>query len=459
MRRWADLLWGMSEQVPAVKFDPSLPHHARPKLRPVRGFPAQMGDQMVLGLADQRQISERVVFMAPAVQLLLPLMDGNRTIDQIVAEVGRGLTSEMLEGVVAQLDDAALLFGPRFEELLAKVRRDFEASAVLPPASTAAFVEAITAQALGESASEEEKAAAGPGKLREVMDKWIAEALKDADEPSFDALPRAVVAPHLDYSRGWLNYAHVYGRMRVTDRPDRVVILGTNHFGFGTGVVACDKGYQTALGTCEVDGELLERLKANLGADNAARMLANRYDHEREHSIELHVPWIQHCLGADADGKHCKVLGVLVHDPAVNNGNSYDGQGLSLQAFLEAMKKAIAEVGGRTLIVSSADLSHVGAAFGDQVQTMAGEEKDAVAFRNKVFQHDRDMIELVRGNKPDELVAAMSWQQNPTRWCSTGNIVATLKLAEPSEIQLLNYTAAMDQQGLGMVSSMAMVMN
>lgn len=459
MRRSADLLWGMSEQVPAVKFDPSLPHHARPKLRPVRGFPAQMGDQMVLGLADQRQISERVVFMAPAVQLLLPLMDGNRTIDQIVAEVGRGLTSEMLEGVVAQLDDAALLFGPRFEELLAKVRRDYEASAVLPPASTAAFVEAITAQALGESASEEEKAAAGPGKLREVMDKWIAEALKDADEPSFDALPRAVVAPHLDYSRGWLNYAHVYGRMRVTDRPDRVVILGTNHFGFGTGVVACDKGYQTALGTCEVDGELLERLKANLGADDAARMLANRYDHEREHSIELHVPWIQHCLGAGADGKHCKVLGVLVHDPAVNNGNSYDGQGLSLQAFLEAMKKAIAEVGGRTLIVSSADLSHVGAAFGDQVQTMAGEEKEAVAFRNKVFQHDRDMIELVRGNKPDELVAAMSWQQNPTRWCSTGNIVATLKLAEPSEIQLLNYTAAMDQQGLGMVSSMAMVMN
>jgi hypothetical protein len=449
----------MSEQVSVVRFDSNLPHHARPKLRPVRGFPAQMGDQMVLGLADQRQISERVVFMAPAVQLLLPLMDGNRTIDQIVAEVGRGLTSEMLEGVVAQLDDAALLFGPRFEELLAKVRREFEASANLPPASTAAFVDAITAQALGESASEDEKAAAGPGKLREVMDKWIAEALKDADEPSFDALPRAVVAPHLDYSRGWLNYAHVYGRMRVTDRPDRVVILGTNHFGFGTGVVACDKGYQTALGTCEVDGELLERLKANLGADNAARMLANRYDHEREHSIELHVPWIQHCLGAGPDGKHCKVLGVLIHDPAVNNGNSYDGQGLSLQAFLEAMKKAIAEVGGRTLIVSSADLSHAGAAFGDQVQTMAGEEKDAVAFRNKVFQHDRDMIELVRGNKPDELVAAMSWQQNPTRWCSTGNLVATLKLTEPSEIQLLNYTAAMDQQGLGMVSSMAMVMN
>ncbi|MCC6228337.1 MAG: AmmeMemoRadiSam system protein B [Phycisphaerales bacterium] len=449
----------MSEQPPAPKFDASLPHQARPKLRPVRGFPAQMGEQMVLGLADQRQISERVVFMAPAVQLILPMMDGNRTVDQIVAEVGRGLTHEMLEGVIAQLDDAALLFGPRFEELLVKVRNDFDASPILPPASTASFVDAITAQALGENATEEEKAAAGPAKLREVMDQWIAAALKDADKPSFDSLPRAVVAPHLDYSRGWLNYAHVYGRMRVADRPDRVVILGTNHFGFGTGVVACDKGYQTALGTCEPDSQLLDLLKSNLGTDNAAKLLANRYDHEREHSIELHVPWIQHCLGTDSDAKYCKVLGILIHDPAVDNGNSYDGQGLALQTFLDAMKKSIAQIGGRTLIVSSADLSHVGAAFGDQVQTMAGDEKDAVAFRNKVFQHDRDMIELVRGNKPDELVAAMCWQQNPTRWCSTGNLVATLKLADPADIQVLNYTAAMDQQGLGMVSSIAMVMN
>src|SRR5262249_15457738 len=180
------------------------------------------------------------------------------------------------------------------------------------------------------------------------------------------------VAPHIDYPRGWLNYAAVWGRLRVADRPDRVVILGTNHFGESTGVCGCDKGYESPLGVSEVDTQLLESLKNALGADNAAKLLANRYDHEREHSVELQIPWIQHCLGADDSGAFCRVLGVLVHDPTVNNGESYDGKGLALPVFIDALKNALALVGGRTLIVASADLSHVGPAFGDP-QSLAGE--------------------------------------------------------------------------------------
>jgi hypothetical protein len=68
------------------------------------------------------------------------------------------------------------------------------------------------------------------------------------------------------------------------------------------------------------------------------------------------------------------------------------------------------------------------------------------------------MLELVRQNKPDELVAAMAWQQNPTRWCSTGNIVATLLAVKPTEVEILSYAAAMDPQGMGLVSSAAAVM-
>ncbi|MBY0308440.1 MAG: hypothetical protein K2Q09_06835, partial [Phycisphaerales bacterium] len=54
-----------------------------------------------------------------------------------------------------------------------------------------------------------------------------------------------------------------------------------------------------------------------------------------------------------------------------------------------------------------------------------------------------------------ELLAAMAWQQNPTRWCSTGNIVATLMIAEPKDVKIYNYSASMDQQGTTMVTSMA----
>lgn len=434
-------------------FDPGMEHHMKPKLRPVRGFPAQMGEQQVLGLADARQISQKVVFTMPAAQLILPLMDGNRSVDEIVSQVGKGLTRPILEQLVSQLDDAGLLFGPTFEAMLARMREEFDSSPVLPPASTAAFADALVNQEFGDETTDEQRTEHGPAKLRAIMDQWIAKALESVPNPSFDSLPKAIVAPHVDYGRGWVNYASVWGRLRVTDRPDRVVVLGTNHFGLGTGVTACDKGYQSPLGTCEVDDLIIAGLRKRLGD----KVFANRFDHEREHSIELQIPWIQHCLGPGEDGKFCKVVGVLIHDPSVNNGDSYDGKGVALAPFIEAMREVLAELPGKTLVVSSADLSHVGPAFGDQ-QKLAGDEAEAVAFRNRIFQHDREMLELVRQNKPEDLVAAMAWQQNPTRWCSTGNLVATLQLVSPEKVDILHYAAAMDPQGVGMVSSVSMSM-
>lgn len=445
---------GSAAPAPVPPFDASKPHHMKPKLRPVRGFPAQLGQQTVLGLADARQISQKVVFTMPAAQVILPLMDGSRSVDEITGQVGRGLTRPILEQLVAQLDDAGLLFGPTFDGMVAKMRQEFDSSPTLPPASTAAFADALVNQEFGENTTDEQRTEHGPRKMREAFDQWIAKALESAANPSFDELPKAVVAPHIDYARGWVNYANVWGRLRVADRPDRVVILGTNHFGLGTGVTACDKGYESPLGICPADEQFVGELRKRLGD----KVFEHRFDHEREHSIELQIPWIQHCLGPDEAGNYCRVVGILVHDPSVNNGESYDGTGIGLQAFVDAMKAILAEIPGKTLIVSSADLSHVGPAFGDQ-QKLGGDEAEATAFRNRIFQHDREMLELIRQNKPEDLVAAMAWQQNPTRWCSTGNLVAALKLVEPSKVEVLHYAAAMDPQGLGMVSSAAMAMS
>jgi predicted class III extradiol MEMO1 family dioxygenase len=381
------------------------------------------------------------------------MMDGSRGVDEIVAQVGRGLTKDIMQGLVAQLDDAGLLEGPTFDAMLARTRSEFDSSDVLPPGGTAQFADMLVMQQLGQGATEEQKAEHGPRKLREAFDTWMSEALKNAPTPSFDALPKAVVAPHLDYSRGWLNYAHVYGRMRVVDRPDRVVILGTNHFGMGTGVVGCDKGYESPLGVSRVDQEIVDSLRKTLGD----AIFEHRYDHEREHSIELQIPWVQHVFGKNDRGEYPKVFAALVHDPAVNNGESYDGKGVALEPFVSALKATLAKLPGRTLVISSADLSHCGPAFGDP-KPLAGETEEVQQARNQIVQHDLQMLETVVQRKPQELIGAMAWQQNPTRWCSTGNIVATLMVTEPAEVELLNYAAAMDQQGMTMVSCAALAM-
>jgi predicted class III extradiol MEMO1 family dioxygenase len=402
-----------------------------------------------MGLADARQISDKVVFLLPAVQVILPLMDGTRTLDTIVAEVGRGLTRPALDHIVAQLDDACLIEGPRFEALHAKARADFDSHPTLPPAASGQFADIVASQALGQNATPEQKAEAGPGKVKELFDGWMNQALQGAQNiPT--ALPKAIIVPHIDYGRGWPNYASVYGRLRGLPRPDRVVILGTNHFGTSTGVAGCDKGYESPLGVCPVDETLVKSLRSKLGD----KLFENRFDHENEHSIELQIMWVQHVFGKDASGTYPKVFGALVHDPTVNNGESYDGNGIGLQAFVDALKGSLAGLPGTTLVVSSADLSHVGPGFGDQVQ-LAGEEDAAKAARDKVLEHDREMIGLIAANKPHELVSSMAWQQNPTRWCSIGNIVATLLTVDPTKVDVLNYVAAMDQQGMTLVSSAA----
>ncbi|MEL7485440.1 MAG: hypothetical protein AAFN41_13940, partial [Planctomycetota bacterium] len=89
-------------QTPPPPFDPNAAHQQRPKLRPIRGFaaPAQGPDGQqvqLLGLADARQISPKVVFTQPAMQAVLPLFTGENGLDDVVAQVGRGLERPMLE--------------------------------------------------------------------------------------------------------------------------------------------------------------------------------------------------------------------------------------------------------------------------------------------------------------------------------------------------------------------------
>lgn len=411
-----------------------------------------------MALADAQQISDRIVFTSPAAHVVLPHLNGQNDLDAIVQTVGHGLTRSWLEDFVAQLDGAGLIEGPTFNRMLGELHAQFDSKANLPPASTAALAEFLAGQAIGEDATAEQKSEQAPQALRDQLDKWMNESLKDADDPSFDVLPTAIVAPHLDYQRGWMNYAHVYGRMRVVDRPDRIIILGTNHFGFSTGVSGCDKGFESPLGVCELDNEFKERLCASLGDEQSRRLFEHRFDHEREHSIELHIPWIQHVFGSSDTGSHPRVFAALVHDPSRNSGESYDGFGVGVLPFVEAMKSAIADSPGVTLVVSSADLSHVGPQFGDQIAIADMENEQAKAFREKVVQTDREMLQLILDRKPEELVASMAWMQNPTRWCSAGAMVAAIKTVEPDSVRLLNYSAAIDANGAGMVSSCALAM-
>ena len=104
-------------------------------------------------------------------------------------------------------------------------------------------------------------------------------------------------------------------------------------------------------------------------------------------------------------------------------------------------------------------LDAVDPAFGDRVPLHGDEQSNpqGVAARNAAVQQDQQLVRMIAEAKPDELIASMAWQGNPTRWCSLGNITAAMKVvdATPERTKVLNYLAAMDQQGMAMVSCIA----
>lgn len=449
-----------------VEFDPALEHHRRPKIRPVQGVPLKHQDQQVIGLRDPSQVSREMIVTSPLAQFILPLMDGSQTVEQITAgaiaraksqnvpeQAVNAIKAEPIRQLVGQLDGAGLLEGPRFEALIDKLQAEFDSNVNLPPSVTADFADALVMQDKGKEATDEQKAQLGPGKLRDTFDAWIKTALDKAADPSFNDLPQAIFAPDVDYPRGWVNYAHAYGRMRVCDRPDRVVILGVNHYGRSKGVALCDKGFESPLGTCPFDKPLWDALTRALGESDTAKGLEHRLDHEREHSIEWHIPWINHVFG-EQSGKAPKVLAALIHDPVRNGGQSFDGTGLDLEPFCKALGSAIDALGGKTLIISSGSLSHIGPMFGDQ-HSVAGDAFEATNARNKMIEHDQAMLNIINQGKGDDLLTSMQWQQNPTRWSGLGPIIATLKVTGAANARTLNYAAAGDQQGMSMVSSFA----
>jgi AmmeMemoRadiSam system protein B len=162
-----------------------------------------------------------------------------------------------------------------------------------------------------------------------------------------------------------------------------------------------------------------------------------------EYSIQFQLPWIQHLFG------DVPVVAAIVPDP-VAGLFADDGARLGTEDFITELGRALDAEGGRTLFIASADLSRAGQAFGEPAAVDAKRRKDVEMF-------DRQMLsEYIAG--ADKFVAKMRDQKNPMRWTSVGALMAASKLAKPKSVELIDYRQAVDDQGVGLISSAAMVL-
>lgn len=145
--------------------------------------------------------------------------------------------------------------------------------------------------------------------------------------------PKAIIAPHAGYIYSGAIAASVYARLvPLRGKVRRVVLVGPAHRVFVRGAaIPRARAFASPLGTVELDLEALEALRQLPFVEVSDRA------HALEHSLEVHLPFLQAVLGK------FMLVPVVIGDA-------------SLQ---EAARLFDAVWGGpETLIVVSSDLSH-----------------------------------------------------------------------------------------------------
>ncbi len=382
----------------------------KPRLRPVEAFALPDGNGTRIGLRDRTGLSECVLALSPAALQVVSLMDGSHTCDGIldksIAAVGQSLPIDVLQALMTQLEDARFLEGAQFEAYYESRLRDFRQTGV----RTVQHPEAV-------------------GVAGGSQDVFI-DMLAEAPAHPGTGLVRGLVAPHLDYPRGRPCYAAAYATLRNRPVPHRVVILGTNHFGLSSSVVATASDFATPLGRVKTDVDFIERLEHVCGD-----LRAYELDHVQEHSIELQILWLQHLFGADS----FTTAAFLCPDPCGPTGTApYDGQGVDLRAFALALREQVDQDAVDTLVVAGADLSHVGAAFGD-------ERRLDQTYLEEVKRRDLSALSELTRDDPDAFVRCVAEGKNPTSVCSAGCLFTLATVLRPCEVTLLDYHQAVDR--------------
>ncbi|HXX95614.1 MAG TPA: MEMO1 family protein [Candidatus Bathyarchaeia archaeon] len=98
-----------------------------------------------------------------------------------------------------------------------------------------------------------------------------------------------IVSPHAGYVYSGAVAANGYYETSSMNF-DRIVMIGPNHYGIGTGLATVRNGiWETPLGEVEVDSELASHI-----AENSGILDFDELAHSRDHCLEVQLPFLQY---------------------------------------------------------------------------------------------------------------------------------------------------------------------
>jgi MEMO1 family protein len=421
----------------------------RPRLRPLEAFPVQQQGQMLLALRDPSGLA-REIMLQPLAVAILELCDGDRTRDQICADFqqkyNRPLGRDSLDKLLSQLDDAHLLDSDAFRQFSANLFGEFSRSPVR------------AAHLAGKAYP------ADPNELRKFLDETFVPPHGPGRPPAASGpLPRAIIAPHIDFTRGGAAYAWAYRDLAAaSELPERIIVFGTSHAGSEHPFTLTRKHYDTPFGQMDTDVELVDRVVAGvqkrLGQARADALFRDEHHHRGEHSLEFQMVWLKYLLGDRAS--EVKVMPILcgsLHEFVESDADPAMDERLAV--FLEELKLALD--GKKVLWLAGADLAHVGPQFarpGDG-DTDPLDKDD----RASLEKRDQETLQPVIRGDAKGWFSAIRLERDRRRVCGLPPIYAMLRSAEASagslkDGKLLVYAQCpADERGGSIVSIASLV--
>ncbi len=382
-----------------------------PTVRPLEVAPFRNEhDEAYFALHDLAQVAPRPIAVSLPGYFVLTHLDGEHTCGDVqtafLKQFGQLISAEQLEQMVSTLDQALMLESESFREAYARRRNEFLAAPF-----------------------RDNRHRYPPGPELETTLRGIIESGRPA--PLTDL--RGLITPHLDYRRGACCYADAYATLAQAPEADRYIILGTNHFGRSSSVVATTKDFQTPLGRVSTDRDFIRRLELSLGQS----IREHEFDHGNEHSVELQAQLLQVCRA----GHDFEIVPILCPDPSAPCGTMpHDGRGVDLGDFADALAQLVAADDRRTILIAGADLSHVGQHFGDERTTTP-------EFLKQVERDDRTLLDLLESRMEDAFVEELRMSENPTRVCGAGCIYTLLRALPERTCRVIRYHQAVDLAG------------
>src|SRR5579864_6089166 len=425
-----------------------------PGLRALDFITTEWNGERVVCARDYEDLLDGPVLLPLPIMLIALLLDGRRDAGAVQAEYARLsggllLPSADLDRIVRDLDAHGLLDSPALAARRRAVADAYRAAphramahagAAYPadPAACAVALERYLAGARRPTSGQQ------PGnQSRPTRGRQPSHASDPGNGPRPAAAPRGILAPHIDFARGGPMYGRAYAPLAGLPAGACVVVVGVAHAGSAAPYVLTGKGYETPFGVVEVDRPLLEAVATRAPFDP----LEEEPVHRGEHSVEFQVLWLAHMMR----GRPFTVLPVLTGPLDLHTTDGTPAAVPAIEAFISALREAIAAANRPVCVVGGVDLSHVGPRFGDQ-------EPVGPALTRRASGADLAALRYVEAGDAEGWWRTVAADGNRCHVCGLGAIYTVLRLLAPVTGRVLGYDQGVDPAG-GLVGFSAVVLD